>query len=560
MLKFKKVLNLTLLIIFLCEGIVLAAPENNYTLRPPMLSKLISNALPPVITIKTEDDKIIELKTSHFPDREIYLRIMNPDVVNGSSVTVASSLDSSEDLVKAIILLDDLKRNGAKSIRLVLSKEYDIKNNLDRLLRFYCDQLFCNRVASSATPLEAIKKDEGPHLVTKVLYVHNRLEQDAKEAADYINAASEKIEVVKPDGSPLSWKVNIKSELKGEDVILVHATENVDDFAELWVILIALRASGVNTISLINTYEGYSRQDKEFNPGEAVSAETMLKTLDALVDNHMALNVHYADNSGKVENKSDPNAFVNKYALYNLNAFVQLAENLFDRIAVWSEGNLAEELNKHPLVLIGPDDGALGYAEEAAEVLKDYIQKKYNIEITVHVGYMDKKRISGKEVQVEGRVLGKDGNPIATVSNIKDCWVMILDDETSWGTTLLASTYALVRKAGVVWSRVLTGVVHGKLARGLEPFKTGYSEDDIIAAVKDGVAIEPKEEYINEIKKLMPPRFFVATKSITLPKDFPEDQSVSIGPIIAHAAKTFVGKNTPIEQLKSQKKILSEAL
>ena len=560
MLKFKKVFNLALLIIFLCEGIALANPKNNCALRPPMLSKLISAAPPSVITVKTEDNKIIELKTSHFPDREIYLRIMNPGVVNGASVTVTSFLDSSEDLVKAIILLDNLKRNGAKSIRLVLGKEYGIKNSLDRLLRFYCDQLFCNGVASGAIPLEAVKKDEGPHLVTKVFYTHERLKQDAEEAADYINAESEKVEIVKPDESPLSWKVDIKSDLRGEDVILVHTTENVYDFAELWVMLIALRTAGVNTISLINTYEGYSRQDKEFNPGEAVSAETMLKTLDALVDNHMGLNIHYADNSGKVENKSDPNAFVNRYALYNLNAFVQLAENLFDRIAAWSEGDLAEELNKHPLVLVGPDDGALGYAEEAAEVLKDYIQKKYNIEVTVHVGYMDKKRISGKEVQVEGRVLGKDGNPITTVSNIKDCWVMILDDETSWGTTLLASTYALVRKAGVAWSRVLAGVVHGKLAQGLEPFKTGYSEDDIMAAVKYGVAIEPKEECINETKKLMPPRFFVTTKSITLPKDFPEDQSVSIGPIIAHAAKTFVGKKAPLEQLKNQKRILVEAL
>ncbi|MCX5687249.1 MAG: ribose-phosphate pyrophosphokinase-like domain-containing protein [Candidatus Omnitrophica bacterium] len=515
-----------------------------------MLSKLTSNVLPSIVTVETEDNKIIELKTSHFPDKEIYLRIMNPGVVNEASVIITSSLNSSEDLVKVIILLDDLKRNGAKNIRLVLDKEYDIKNNLDRLLRFYCDQLFCNSTVSSATPLEAIKKDEGPHLVTKVFYEHRRLEQDAKEAADYINAASERIELVKPDESPLSWKVNIKSELRGEDIILVHTTENVYDFAELWVMLIALREAGVNTISLINTYEGYSRQDKEFNPGEAVSAETMLKTLDALVDNHMALNVHYADNSGKVENKSDPNAFVNKYTLYNLNAFVQLAENLFDRIAVWSERNLAEELNKHPLVLVGPDDGALGYAEEAAELLKNYIQKKYDIDITVNVGYMDKKRISGKEVQIEGRVLGKDGNSIATVSNIRDCWVMILDDETSWGTTLLASTYALVRKAGVAWSRVLTGVVHGKLARGSEPFITGHNENDIIAAVKNGVAIEPKQEYVNETKKLMPPRLFVTTKSIVLPKDFPEDQRVSIGLIVAHAAKTFVGQKVPLHELR----------
>jgi len=407
-----------------------------------------------------------------------------------------------------------------------------------------------------AMPLKAIKKNEGPHLVTRVMYEHRRLEPDSKEAAEAINAASERIEIVKPSDNPLSWNVNIEGNLEGENVVLVHSTENAYDFTELWVILMALRQKGVNSISLINTYKGYSRQDREFDPGEAVSAETTVKIEDALVDNNSGLTIHYATQSGKIhKDVDDPRAWVNSYDLVNLNAFIQPAEALFDKIAEWSGENIANELQDHPLVLVGPDDGASVYAKEAIDVLKSYIKKKYKIDIPVSYGYLDKKRIGDKEVEVSGKLLAVDerGNVITvtSVSNkpISACWMIILDDETSWGTTLLAATYALVREAGVTWPRVLTGVVHGKLARGIEPFRTGYSQEEIIAAVKEGRAIEPKKEYINEAKKLMPPRFFVATKSVILPKDFPENQKVSIGPIVSYAAKTFVGQKVPIEQL-----------
>lgn len=515
----------------------------------------ITGAMPSSVSIKTGKGDEVTLKTLHFPDGEIYLRTLNPGTIKDSLLKIATSLDSCEDLVRLFLLMGLLKRNGAKEISVVLDKPYDIKNGLDSLLRFYCDRLFYNNVKSNAMPLEPIKKDKGPHWVSRVLYQHERLESDAREAAGAINAKAERLEIEKPEKTPLTWKANIKNDLQGQNVILVHSTENFIDFAELWIMLIALRRAGVNSISLINTYEGYSRQDKEFNPGESVSAETMLRTIDALVDNHMALNVHYANNSGRVVDKSGEVAFVNNYDLYNLNAFVQPAENLFDKIGYIvkrvGKENLADELKKHPLLLVSPDDGALGYVEEAAGVLKKYVEKKYGITIEVHIGYMDKKRLGDKKVTMPGAVLTRGGQVIIGI-NVKDCWVIILDDEISWGTTVKAATYALVRKVGVSWSMIMDGAVHGRFAGGLEPFKTGRTEEEIIEALKKGVALEPKEEYIDEKEELMPPSLIVVTKSVTLPKDFPESQQVSIGPIIAYAAKRIVGAETPFEQLNEK--------
>lgn len=512
------------------------------------------------VKILIEGDKgVIELKMRHYPDGELYLRILNPGIVNGASLTVTSPLDTSEDLVRIILSLGTLKRNNARKIGLVLDKAYDIKNGLDSLLRFYCDRLFCDTTESSTTPLMAIKKKEGPYFVRKVLYEHTRLESDAKEAADSIEAVSERVIIEKPSENPLTWNVNIPDNLEGENAILVHSAENFNDFAELWVMLIALRAAGLNSISLINTYEGYSRQDKEFNPGESLSAATMLEILEAMVDNHMALNVHYADSSGYVKNEHDEDAFFNEHNLYNLNTFVQLGENLLDRIAKWAEGEekkFADELKFHPLLLVSPDDGAFGYMQEASVVLKKYIKKHYGItNINMHVGYMEKKRLGPEKVVITGLVLGQDGQPITDIPNIKDCWVIILDDEISRGTTARAATYTLVRKIGVSWHRILIGAVHGKFSGRMTPFITGYGEGEITTAVKQGKAIEPKAEYIDEKEEYMPPRLVVVTKSVALPKDidFPKDQSVSIGPIIVYAAKKIIGKNILLRQLNDRR-------
>jgi hypothetical protein len=198
------------------------------------------------------------------------------------------------------------------------------------------------------------------------------------------------------------------------------------------------------------------------------------------------------------------------------------------------------EFKEHPVLLVAPDDGAFGYVKEASGMLKSYIKDKYGKEMDVYSGYLDKKRLGGKKVVISGSVLEDEGKPLSSV-DVKDCWVFVLDDETSWGSTLLAANYALVRKSGAAWHRVLTGVVHGKLAQGMKPFYTGLEEEEILEAMNAGKNIEPRPEYINEAEELMPPRLFLCTRSVSLPEGFPEANSASIGPIIGFAVKRLIG-------------------
>ena len=358
------------------------------------------------------------------------------------------------------------------------------------------------------------------------------------EAAGILKGAvSRKINIVKDSPNPFNWQIKIDDDLKGKNIALLHSTENSVDIAELWMILGALRKAGVRSVHLFNAYEGYSRQDKIFNKGEGVSALTMLKAIDGLTDNHFALNVHYLDSTGL--NRFDG------IQIYNVNAFIQISEHLFDFIAgSLKAGDIAEEFKAHPLLLLGPDDGAFQYIKEAKVRLARYIREKYGINVQVRYGYLDKTRISGTEVKMKGEILSDKGKPITGIPDLKNCWVFIIDDETSSGSTLLTATYVLNQEVGVAWHRILTGVAHGKLAMGLKPFQAGLTEGDIKQAIERREEIKPQAEYVKTSKKHMPPRLFVCTSSVGLPDDFPEELSVSIGPNVAHFIKRVVGSNT----------------
>lgn len=499
----------------------------------------VETQLPSKVTVKSGED-LIKVRISNFPDGEFYIRVLNPGAVNDADITVTTSLDNADDLVKAVLLMDTLRRYDARNIKLVMDKPHEIVNGLDRMLRYFCDAIEyidesgLNRVSLDVEPLEPVEKAKQPSWISQILYQHSRLEHDVKYAAAEVNAQSERIKIDKTSSNPLEWKVDLPHVLHKINVVLVHTTENNTDIAELWAMLIALREGGVKSLSVISAYNGYSRQDKEFSKGEGISAETMVRASDILLDYNMGLNIHYADQSGLFH--------IGGYNIHNLNSFIQVAENLFDIVVRWEgKDNIKTEFSKHPILLVGPDEGAFGYVKEARDQLEHYIKDNYGIKLPVHWGYMDKERLGGKKVKISPRILGVDDQPIKGVV-AKDCWVFVLDDETSWGTTLFASDYALVRKAGIPWHRVLAGVVHGKLAQGLKPFETGWTQDDIIKALEKGEAVEPKPEYINEKEELMPPRLFICTRSVSLPDGFPEENSVSLGPIVAFAIKRLIGQ------------------
>ena len=85
-----------------------------------------------------------------------------------------------------------------------------------------------------------------------------------------------------PDGESL---VTIEQDLQGVDVALVASLRNPDELAlPLWFAAATAREFGARSVGLIAPYLAYMRQDKRFNPGEAVSAPLFARFLAGSFD------------------------------------------------------------------------------------------------------------------------------------------------------------------------------------------------------------------------------------------------------------------------------------
>ncbi|MBD3272442.1 MAG: hypothetical protein GF384_07915 [Elusimicrobia bacterium] len=559
----------------------------------------------------TAGSKQIYITARQFPDQENYVRILNPQAVNNAAITVETEISNSGDSVRIILLLDLLKSYDAQSIKLIVKTDYyNTDNQLLKVMSYFCKEIECRPngrgIALKFIPPEPVKRKKLPIKIDHVVYHRKRLAEDAQKAADNMQVPCTHIgfkrsqtfdSAVMPlsteekiSANPLDWIVEPIEDMTGKNVLFIHSSETAMDITELIMILANLRGMRVESLCLLNLYSGYSRQDKVFKDGEGISALTMLKIINLFVDKHFTVNVHYADSKGLIR--------FGKYNIFNLNAFPQVAMRLFEEVALRSG---IQEINAHPeqyasipvnfnnstminkyehiirkiglaaikahpeqypLLLMGPDDGAYKYNAEAAEVVKNLIKSRYGINLTVHAGYCDKVRLSPTDVIMGEQVIIppsiKEWEESEQKQSIIDTWksgdvsnytIFIIDDESSSGSTILAATYMLYTHCGVAWNRIYSGVVHGKLARGLTPFETGRKFYEKITIGK------PKPEFvktrtvtINKIKHTigsMPPSFFVATRSVKLPKkpvEFPATLKVPLDEIIRYTTTEILGK------------------
>jgi phosphoribosylpyrophosphate synthetase len=317
---------------------------------------------------------------------------------------------------------------------------------------------------------------------------------------------------------------------------LIHSTESAENFVKLFLTLFALRDKGIEKISLINTYQGYARQEKETKDGvgEGISAISVLKVLNNFLDNNFAINIHYGKEEGIVElspeifiYKDGKKEVINKLRtqkVYNLTGFVQLSEHLIKSIP---EDEITEE---HPLILVAPDDGGYFQAEKAAEVLK----QRYGL--NVEARFLQKKRESAEEVSITEPGLymkDKKGNDIlVSYDDLNKHWILILDDETSTGGTILKAVYHLVKILDADWSKIMAGIVHWKVPQGSHIFDTGLWPGELKTAKL------PKN--IDDINKKMPPKKIITMRTLPIPSDV---EAISPAALIAFAIKRILGGN-----------------
>ena len=204
--------------------------------------------------------------------------------------------------------------------------------------------------------------------------------------------------------------VRVVDEINDDEAVIINTQKNQNDaIVETILLCDALRDEGVKNITLVAPYLAYARQDKKFNPGEAISIRALAKIYSNIVDKLITINPH----------ETHIKEFFTIPFIYG-DANPKLAEYVKDKL-------------ENPIVL-APDKGALEFAKTASEILN------------AEYDYLEKTRLSPTEIQIAPKTL-----------DAKDRDVLIVDDIISTGGTM-ATAVKLLKEQGA--KKIIAACVH----------------------------------------------------------------------------------------------------
>ncbi len=216
-----------------------------------------------------------------------------------------------------------------------------------------------------------------------------------------------------PDGD-IYLKFN--TSLKGKKLVIVQSFHPHPDMSLFDVVFAAETAKdlGAKKVILVAPYLSYMRQDKRFNPGEAVSSRIMAKLLNNSIDKLVTFDPHLHRYSSLKD--------IFKISAKKLTANTLIADYIKKKI-------------KHAVVM-GPDSESYQWAEEIAKIR--------GLDATI----LKKTRFSSRKVKVK----------VTNKIPLRGKNVVIVDDIISTGHTIIeAAKEAKKQKA----KSVTTIGVHG---------------------------------------------------------------------------------------------------
>ncbi len=234
-----------------------------------------------------------------------------------------------------------------------------------------------------------------------------------------------------PDGELYT---RVLDDIKDEDVTIVQSIRTDSDLICLLQLIDAVEEASETKVFV--PYLGYVRQDKRFEPGEAISARAIARSICAagVIDTIYVINVH--------------NRAVLKY--FNVDTKELNAAPLI--------GNyIAKREIPHP-VIIGPDEGA-------AELTKTVAAPRgFDYDV------LEKRRISGEEVEIK--------LPKKLSLSVEGKNVVIVDDIISTGRTI-SEAASMLRAQGA--NDIHVACVHGVFVQNAVPRMLRAGVKEIIA-------------------------------------------------------------------------------
>ncbi|MCL2156709.1 MAG: ribose-phosphate diphosphokinase [Methanobrevibacter sp.] len=204
-----------------------------------------------------------------------------------------------------------------------------------------------------------------------------------------------------PDGERY---IRIKGNIE-EKVVVIQSTGYPQDenLIELLLIIKNLKSLGAKEIKVVIPYFGYGRQEKRFKEGEAISAEIIANLIQSSGANEViSIDLH----EDSVRN------FFN-IPSKNISATGPIADYIANKT--------------NDPIIIAPDKGALGFAEEISKILE------------CDSSYLNKVRISPEKVETQIADIA--------INSVKGKDAFVVDDIIATGGTIV-NAIAILKKHG----------------------------------------------------------------------------------------------------------------
>ena len=211
-------------------------------------------------------------------------------------------------------------------------------------------------------------------------------------------------------------RVEILEAVEGRQVFILQPTgpPAAEHFFELMLMADACKRGGAASVIAVVPYFGYARQDRRAHPGEPVGARLMAELMEQRLDRIVTVDLHTPSIEGFF-----------RIPVEHLSAISLLAEAIRPELSPAS-------------VVVAPDLGAVKIARRYAELLD------------LPVAYVDKARLSGKEVLAR-EVVGK----------VEARLPLLVDDMITTGGTMISAMKALLDKGCL--PRFAIAATHGLL-------------------------------------------------------------------------------------------------